>query len=82
VFVCVCMCECVCALLDTRAHLFWAVRILLLACHSRDFHLTYCQDFGPPEHVVEAGTYSHACEGEAVCKLTNEKVLTVASLLP
>ncbi len=32
------------------------------------------QDQGPPDHVVEAGTFSHPCEGEAVCKLTNEKV--------
>ncbi len=32
------------------------------------------QDQGPPESVVEAGTFSHPCEGEAVCKLTNEKV--------
>jgi hypothetical protein len=32
------------------------------------------QDQGPPEHVVEAGDFSHPCEGEAVCKLTNEKV--------
>ena len=32
------------------------------------------QDAGPPETVVEAGTFLHPCEGEAVCKLTNEKV--------
>lgn len=31
-------------------------------------------DQGPPEQVVEAGAFYHACEGEAVCKLTNEKV--------
>ncbi|KAI8464643.1 MAG: Gar1/Naf1 RNA binding region-domain-containing protein [Monoraphidium minutum] len=31
-------------------------------------------DQGPPDSVVEAGTFSHPCEGEAVCKLTNEKV--------
>ncbi len=31
-------------------------------------------DQGPPEQVVEAGQFAHACEGEAVCKLTNEKV--------
>jgi hypothetical protein len=31
-------------------------------------------DQGPPESVVEAGSFSHPCEGEAVCKLTNEKV--------
>lgn len=29
---------------------------------------------GPPDTVVEAGEFMHACEGEAVCKLTNEKV--------
>jgi H/ACA ribonucleoprotein complex subunit 1 len=32
------------------------------------------QDQGPPESVVEAGVFAHACEGEAVCKLTNDKV--------
>lgn len=32
------------------------------------------QDQGPPESVVEAGTFYHACEGEAVVKLTNEKI--------
>jgi H/ACA ribonucleoprotein complex subunit 1 len=32
------------------------------------------QDQGPPEEVVEAGSFSHPCEGEAVIKLTNEKV--------
>lgn len=31
-------------------------------------------DQGPPESVVEAGMFAHACEGEAVCRLTNEKV--------
>jgi H/ACA ribonucleoprotein complex subunit 1 len=31
-------------------------------------------DQGPPDSVVEAGTFSHPCEGEAVCKLTNDKV--------
>lgn len=29
---------------------------------------------GPPDSVVVAGEFLHACEGEAVCKLTNEKV--------
>ena len=29
---------------------------------------------GPPDSVVEAGVFAHACEGEAVCKLSNEKV--------
>ena len=29
---------------------------------------------GPPDSVVEAGLFEHACEGEAVCKLSNEKV--------
>ncbi|KAF6262306.1 Gar1/Naf1 RNA binding region-domain-containing protein [Scenedesmus sp. NREL 46B-D3] len=32
------------------------------------------QDQGPPEEVVEAGSFSHPCEGEAVVKLTNEKI--------
>lgn len=32
------------------------------------------QDQGPPDQVVEAGTFSHPCEGESVVKLTNEKV--------
>ena len=31
------------------------------------------QDQGPPEEVTEAGVFLHPCEGEAVCKLTNEK---------
>eukprot|EP00240_Pyramimonas_obovata_P011059 CAMPEP_0118930444 /NCGR_PEP_ID=MMETSP1169-20130426/7132_1 /TAXON_ID=36882 /ORGANISM="Pyramimonas obovata, Strain CCMP722" /LENGTH=141 /DNA_ID=CAMNT_0006872803 /DNA_START=197 /DNA_END=622 /DNA_ORIENTATION=- len=31
-------------------------------------------DEGPPDTVVAVGTFMHACEGEAVCKLTNEKV--------
>ncbi|CAD7698998.1 unnamed protein product [Ostreobium quekettii] len=30
--------------------------------------------YGPPDSVVEAGNFSHDCEGEAVCKLTNEKI--------
>ncbi|KIZ00737.1 H/ACA ribonucleoprotein complex subunit 1 [Monoraphidium neglectum] len=34
----------------------------------------YGYDQGPPDSVVEAGSFSHPCEGEAVCKLTNEKV--------
>eukprot|EP00793_Prasinoderma_coloniale_P001344 PRCOL_00005119-RA len=29
---------------------------------------------GPPDVVVEAGTWIHACEGESVCKMTNAKV--------
>ena len=33
------------------------------------------QDYGPPAEVVEAGIFQHPCEGEVVCKLTNEKVL-------
>lgn len=32
------------------------------------------QDYGPPESVIEAGSFTHPCEGEAVVKLTNEKV--------
>ncbi|PNH04007.1 putative H/ACA ribonucleoprotein complex subunit 1-like protein 1 [Tetrabaena socialis] len=31
-------------------------------------------DYGPPDSVVEAGAFAHACEGEAVVKLTNEKI--------
>lgn len=27
-------------------------------------------DEGPPDFVVEAGTFAHACEGEAVVKFT------------
>ncbi|KAI8324167.1 hypothetical protein GQ54DRAFT_241279, partial [Martensiomyces pterosporus] len=30
--------------------------------------------FGPPDTVFEMGTYLHSCEGEMVCKSTNEKV--------
>ena len=32
------------------------------------------QDYGPPAEVVEAGVFQHPCEGEMVCKLSNEKV--------
>mmetsp|Transcript_13210 Transcript_13210/g.23426 ORF Transcript_13210/g.23426 Transcript_13210/m.23426 type:complete len:202 (-) Transcript_13210:176-781(-) len=32
------------------------------------------QDYGPPESVIEAGYFTHACEGEAVIKLTTEKI--------
>ena len=28
---------------------------------------------GPPESVVEIGTFVHACEGDMVVKSTNEK---------
>ena len=31
-------------------------------------------DEGPPAEVVEAGLFTHTCEGEIVVKLTNEKV--------
>jgi len=31
-------------------------------------------DEGPPDTVTEVGEFIHACEGEAVCKLTNPKV--------
>ena len=31
-------------------------------------------DFGPPASVVEVGVFKHPCEGELVCKLTNEGV--------
>ncbi|GAV89932.1 Gar1 domain-containing protein [Cephalotus follicularis] len=32
------------------------------------------RDEGPPEQVVEVSTFIHACEGDAVTKLTNEKI--------
>eukprot|EP00892_Ulva_mutabilis_P006972 jgi/Ulvmu1/4647/UM002_0378.1 len=32
------------------------------------------RDEGPPERVIEAGEFQHECEGEAICKLTNEKI--------
>ncbi|OMO98941.1 H/ACA ribonucleoprotein complex, subunit Gar1/Naf1 [Corchorus olitorius] len=32
------------------------------------------RDEGPPEEVVEISTFLHACEGDAVTKLTNEKI--------
>lgn len=32
------------------------------------------RDEGPPERVIEAGEFQHECEGEAIVKLTNEKV--------
>eukprot|EP00218_Dolichomastix_sp_CCMP3274_P011508 CAMPEP_0170134316 /NCGR_PEP_ID=MMETSP0033_2-20121228/1824_1 /TAXON_ID=195969 /ORGANISM="Dolichomastix tenuilepis, Strain CCMP3274" /LENGTH=158 /DNA_ID=CAMNT_0010369863 /DNA_START=36 /DNA_END=508 /DNA_ORIENTATION=- len=31
-------------------------------------------DEGPPATVIPVGEFMHACEGEAVCKLTNSKV--------
>jgi H/ACA ribonucleoprotein complex subunit 1 len=31
-------------------------------------------DSGPPEYVVELGFFMHSCEGEMVCRCTNEKV--------
>ncbi|KAG6533490.1 hypothetical protein ZIOFF_007362 [Zingiber officinale] len=31
-------------------------------------------DEGPPSEVVEISTFLHACEGDAVTKLTNEKI--------
>lgn len=30
--------------------------------------------YGPPDTVLEMGRYMHACEGEMVCRSTNEKV--------
>ena len=32
------------------------------------------QDYGPPSEVTEAGIFEHPCEGEAVCKLSIDKV--------
>ncbi|OAY44368.1 hypothetical protein MANES_08G144000v8 [Manihot esculenta] len=32
------------------------------------------RDEGPPSEVVEISTFLHACEGDAVTKLTNEKI--------
>ncbi|XP_044500071.1 putative H/ACA ribonucleoprotein complex subunit 1-like protein 1 [Mangifera indica] len=32
------------------------------------------RDEGPPTEVVEVSTFLHACEGDAVTKLTNEKI--------
>ncbi|XP_068650866.1 putative H/ACA ribonucleoprotein complex subunit 1-like protein 1 [Aristolochia californica] len=32
------------------------------------------RDEGPPTEVVEVSAFMHACEGDAVAKLTNEKV--------
>ncbi|KAJ8448566.1 LOW QUALITY PROTEIN: hypothetical protein Cgig2_012210 [Carnegiea gigantea] len=32
------------------------------------------RDEGPPAEVVEISTFVHACEGEAVTRLTNEKI--------
>ncbi|GAA32048.1 H/ACA ribonucleoprotein complex subunit 1 [Clonorchis sinensis] len=29
---------------------------------------------GPPEEVVEAGTFLHPCQEDIVCRLTSEKV--------
>ena len=32
------------------------------------------RDFGPPDQILEIGTFLHACEGEMVCESTNPKV--------
>lgn len=32
------------------------------------------RDFGPPESVTELGHVLHPCEGDLVCKCTNEKI--------
>ncbi|KDO55045.1 hypothetical protein CISIN_1g029223mg [Citrus sinensis] len=32
------------------------------------------RDEGPPAEVVEVSSFLHACEGDAVTKLTNEKI--------
>ncbi|KAL9663234.1 hypothetical protein QQ045_028073 [Rhodiola kirilowii] len=32
------------------------------------------RDEGPPSEVIEVETFVHACEGDAVTKLTNEKI--------
>ncbi|KAJ7976375.1 H/ACA ribonucleoprotein complex subunit [Quillaja saponaria] len=32
------------------------------------------RDEGPPTEVIEVSTFLHACEGDAVTKLTNEKI--------
>lgn len=32
------------------------------------------RDFGPPDQILEIGTFLHACEGEMVCASTNVKV--------
>ncbi|XP_019849091.1 PREDICTED: probable H/ACA ribonucleoprotein complex subunit 1 isoform X1 [Amphimedon queenslandica] len=34
----------------------------------------YQQDLGPPEHVVEVGTYLHPCENDLVCKSSIARV--------
>ena len=38
------------------------------------------RDEGPPAEVIEAGEFRHECEGEAVVRLTNEKVCISESL--
>jgi len=32
------------------------------------------QSYGPPDQVLELGTFMHACEGEMVCNSTNVKI--------
>jgi hypothetical protein len=39
------------------------------------------QDYGPPEYVLEAGTFEHPCEGEAVVRFTIDDKVS-SSLLP
>ncbi|KAI0012357.1 Gar1/Naf1 RNA binding region-domain-containing protein [Xylariaceae sp. FL0662B] len=32
------------------------------------------RDFGPPDQILEMGSFMHACEGEMVCESVNPKV--------
>ncbi|KAI0015844.1 Gar1/Naf1 RNA binding region-domain-containing protein [Xylariomycetidae sp. FL0641] len=32
------------------------------------------RDFGPPDQILEMGTFMHACEGEMVCESINPKI--------
>ncbi|KAH7029403.1 H/ACA ribonucleoprotein complex, subunit Gar1/Naf1, partial [Microdochium trichocladiopsis] len=32
------------------------------------------RDFGPPDQILEMGSFMHACEGEMVCESINPKV--------
>jgi H/ACA ribonucleoprotein complex subunit 1 len=34
----------------------------------------YHQDQGPPEHVIEIGSFLHPCENDLVCKSTHAKI--------
>lgn len=49
---------------------------LTLACPSNIGRTSsnFQQSYGPPESVLEMGAFTHACEGEMVCRSVNVKI--------